>query len=92
MLLSRIGAAGASTGSGIEMQAMGAVVIGGTSISGGKGGIFGTFLGVFLMGLISNSLNMLQASPYLQDLATGLLIILAVAVNTLSQRRSQTAM
>lgn len=91
MLLSRIGAAGASTGSGIEMQAMGAVVIGGTSISGGKGGIFGTFLGVFLMGLISNSLNMLQASPYLQDLATGLLIILAVAVNTLSQRRSQTA-
>jgi len=89
MLLSRIGAAGASTGAGIELQAMGAVVIGGTPISGGKGGVLGTFLGVLLMGLISNSLNMLQASPYLQDLATGLLIILAVAVNALSQKRSQ---
>jgi len=86
MLLSRIGAAGASTGAGIELQAIGAVVIGGTPISGGKGGILGTFLGVFLMGLISNCLNMLQASPYLQDLATGALIILAVAVSALSQR------
>jgi ribose transport system permease protein len=89
MLLSRIGAAGASTGAGIELQAIGAVVIGGTPINGGKGGIFGTFLGVFLMGLISNSLNMLQASPYLQDLATGILIILAVAVSAFSQKRGQ---
>lgn len=86
MLLSRIGAAGASTGAGIELQAIGAVVIGGTSINGGKGGILGTFLGVFLMGLISNCLNMLQASPYLQDLATGALIILAVAMSALSHR------
>ncbi|MGO8693908.1 MAG: ABC transporter permease [Rectinemataceae bacterium] len=89
MLLSRIGAAEATTGAGIELQAIGAVVIGGTPINGGKGGIFGTFLGVFLMGLISNSLNMLQASPYLQDFATGVLIILAVAVSAFSQKRRQ---
>lgn len=92
MLLSRIGAAGASTGAGIELQAIGAVVIGGTPISGGKGGIFGTFLGVFLMGLISNSLNMLQATPYLQNLATGALIILAVGVSAFSRRNSKTSM
>jgi len=92
MLLSRIGAAGASTGAGIELQAIGAVVIGGTPISGGKGGIFGTFLGVFLMGLISNSLNMLQATPYLQNLATGALIILAVGVSALSRRNSKTSL
>jgi ribose transport system permease protein len=87
MLLSRIGAAGASTGVGIELQAIGAVVIGGTPINGGKGGILGTFMGVFLMGLISNALNMLQASAYLQNLATGLLIILAVGVSALSSMR-----
>ncbi|GAB6276421.1 MAG: hypothetical protein SAMD01599839_09610 [Rectinema sp.] len=74
------------------MQAIGAVVIGGTPISGGKGGILGTFLGVLLMGLISNSLNMLQASPYLQELATGALIILAVAVSALSNRNGKASM
>lgn len=89
MLLSRIGSAGASTGAGIELQAIGAVVIGGTPISGGKGGILGTFLGVLLMGLISNSLNMLQANPYLQELATGALIILAVALSTLSNQNGK---
>jgi len=92
MLLSRIGSAGASTGAGIELQAIGAVVIGGTPISGGKGGILGTFLGVFLMGLISNSLNMLQANPYLQELATGALIILAVALSALSNQNGKTGM
>ena len=89
MLLSRIGAAGASTGAGLELQAMGAVVIGGTPISGGKGDIFGTFLGVLLMGLISNSLNMLQANPFLQELATGALIILAVGISALSNKNAR---
>jgi ribose transport system permease protein len=89
MLLSRIGAAGASTGAGLELQAMGAVVIGGIPISGGKGSIFGTFLGVLLMGLISNSLNMLQANPFLQELATGALIILAVGMSALSNKNAR---
>jgi ribose transport system permease protein len=91
MLLSRVGAAQPSTGAGIELQAIGAVVIGGTPMMGGKGRIVGTFFGVLLMGVISNALNMLQVSPYFQDVTFGLLIIFSVAVSALSQGRSRVA-
>ncbi len=86
LLLSRIGAAQPSTGSGIELMAIGAVVIGGTPMSGGKGRIVGTFFGVLLMGMISNALNMLQVNPYFQDIAVGALIIISLAVSAFSQR------
>lgn len=84
VLLSRIGAAQPSTGSGIELRAIGAVVIGGTPLSGGKGRIVGTLFGVFLMGIISNALNMLRVNPYLQEVTFGLLIIASLAVSVLS--------
>jgi ribose transport system permease protein len=87
LLLSRIGAAQPSTGSGIELQAIGAVVIGGTPMTGGKGRIIGTFFGVLLTGIISNSLNMLQVSPYFQDVAIGGLILVSLAVSAFSQRK-----
>jgi len=89
VLLSRIGAAQPSTGSGIELQAIGAVVIGGTPLSGGKGRIIGTLLGVFLMGIISNALNMLRVNPYLQEVTFGCLIIAALAVSALSSYRGK---
>jgi ribose transport system permease protein len=89
MLLSRVGAAQPSTGSGIELQAIGAVVVGGTPMTGGKGRIVGTFFGVLLMGVISNSLNMLQVSPYFQDVTFGLLIIFSVAISALGKRRGR---
>jgi len=85
MILSRIGSAQASTGAGMEMRAIGAAVIGGAVMSGGKGSILGTFLGVLLMGVISNSLNMLQVSPYYQDVTFGLVLIIALGVSSLSQ-------
>jgi len=88
MLLSRIGAAQPSTGAGIELLAIGAVVVGGTPMTGGRGRILGTFFGVLLMGVISNSLNMLQVSPYFQDVTFGLLIIFSVAVSALSRKSS----
>jgi len=91
MLLSRVGAAQPSTGAGIELQAIGAVVIGGTPMNGGKGRIVGTFFGVLLMGVISNALNMLQVSPYFQDVTFGLLIIFSVAVSAFSQKRGRAA-
>jgi ribose transport system permease protein len=91
MLLSRVGAAQPSTGAGIELQAIGAVVIGGTPMSGGKGRIVGTFFGVLLMGVISNALNMLQVSPYFQDVTFGLLIIFSVAISAFGKRRSRAA-
>ena len=81
LLLSRIGAAQPSTGNGIELQAIGAVVIGGTPMTGGKGKVIGTFFGVLLTGIISNALNMLQVNPYFQDVAIGALIIVSLAVS-----------
>jgi ribose transport system permease protein len=84
VLLSRIGAAQPSTGSGIELRAIGAVVIGGTPLSGGKGRIIGTLFGVFLMGIISNTLNMLRVNPYFQEVTFGLLIIASLAVSAFS--------
>lgn len=86
-LLSRVGSALPSTGSGLELRAIGAVVIGGVPIMGGRGGVIGTAFGVLLLGVTSNSLNMLRVSPYFQEMAYGALIIVAVAVGLLRQRQ-----
>jgi ribose transport system permease protein len=86
LLLSRLGAALPSTGSGMELRAIGAVVIGGVPITGGRGNVLGTFFGVLLMGVISNSLNMLRVNPYFQEVAYGLLIVLSVAISSIRYR------
>ncbi|GAK57552.1 ribose/xylose/arabinose/galactoside ABC-type transport system, permease component [Candidatus Vecturithrix granuli] len=86
LLLSRVGAVQPSTGSGIELQAIGAVVIGGAPMTGGKGKIIGTFFGVLLMGVLSNVLNMLRVNPYFQDITFGALIIVSLAITAFSQR------
>jgi ribose transport system permease protein len=86
LILSRLGAALPSTGAGIELRAIGAVVIGGVPITGGRGNVLGTFLGVLLMGVISNSLNMMRVNPYFQEVAYGLLIIFAVAISSIRYR------
>ena len=86
LLLSRVGSAAPGTGTGMELQAIGAVVIGGAPMSGGKGRIIGTFFGVLLMGVISNVLNMLRVDPYYQGIAFGMLILAALAVTRLSQK------
>jgi ribose/xylose/arabinose/galactoside ABC-type transport system permease subunit len=74
-------------GVGYEMSAIAAVVIGGTSIFGGSGSVLGTFLGSLLMGLILAGLTMLAVKPYWIGLITGVLIILAIAVDSLRTLR-----
>lgn len=86
LILSRLGAALPSTGAGLELRAIGAVVIGGVPITGGRGNVLGTFFGVLLMGVISNSLNMMRVNPYFQEVAYGALIILAVAISSIRYR------
>ncbi len=86
-LASRIGAALPLMGSGYELQSIAAVVIGGVSLSGGRGNILGAFLGVLLLGVISNSLNMLNVSAFFQTMAVGVIILLAVIANQYRQRR-----
>jgi ribose transport system permease protein len=92
LLLSRVGAAQPSTGTGIELQAIGSVVIGGAPMSGGKGNVAGTFCGVLLWGVIGNALNMMRVNAYIQDVIIGLLIILAVAVSSLRLRAERAMM
>lgn len=83
LMIARVGAAQPSTGAGMELQAIGSVVIGGAPMTGGRGTILGTFFGVLLWGVVANSLNMMRVSPYFQQVTIGLLIIVAVAVSSL---------
>jgi len=86
MLISRLGASQATTGSGMELQAIGAVIIGGAPITGGKGDIFGTFCGVLLTGLIFNVLNLLRVSPYIQQISFGILILFSIGISSIRLR------
>jgi ribose transport system permease protein len=86
VLISRIGSALPDTGAGLELRAIGAVVIGGVPITGGRGGVVGTFFGVLLLGVISNMLNLMRVDPFLQDIAFGGLIVLAIGVSWLRTR------
>ncbi|HCI29168.1 MAG TPA: ABC transporter permease [Fervidobacterium sp.] len=72
-----------STGNGFELDAIAAAVIGGTSLSGGRGTILGTFLGALVLGVINNMLVMLNVAVYLQGLVKGLIIISAVFIQNL---------
>jgi ribose transport system permease protein len=67
-----------NAGNAFELDAIAAVVIGGTSMSGGSGTILGTVIGALILGVINNMLNMMGVSPYLQGMVKGLVIILAV--------------
>ena len=79
LLASRLNSV-SSSGTGLlyELDVIAAVVIGGTRMRGGSGTIFGTVIGVLILGVISNMLNLLQVSPYLQGLVKGSIIIIAV--------------
>jgi len=86
MLLSRLGGAVPATGSGLEMRAISAVVVGGVPISGGRGTILGTILGVLIMGIISNMLNLLRVNMYLQDILYGCIVLFAIGISSVRMR------
>lgn len=83
---SRIASGQPQAGSYIVLQAIAAVILGGTSIYGGSGAIWRTLVGVYLLALIANGFNILNANPFFIDLTTGIIIIAAVALNA-SRRR-----
>jgi putative xylitol transport system permease protein len=68
-------------GMSYELDAIAAVVIGGTSLSGGQGSMVGTLFGALLIGVINNGLNLLGVSSYYQQVAKGLIIVLAVLID-----------
>lgn len=87
-LLARLGTGAPVMGSGKEIDVIAAVVVGGTSLSGGKGNVWGTIVGVVLLGIISNALNILGVSPHWQYIMRGTVIILAVLIGYYSSIRS----
>jgi len=76
-----------SIGKGFEMQAITAAVIGGASLAGGQGGVWGTLIGAIIIGILNNALNLLNISSYYQDVTTGLVVLFAVLFDRLVQSR-----
>lgn len=83
----RLGSAAAMLGSGFEMDAIAAVVIGGTSMSGGVGTVGGTFIGILIIGVITNGLNLMGINAFWQDVFKGLIIMAAVVFDVMRKRK-----
>lgn len=87
MLTARFGSSSLTVGSGVELRVITATIIGGASLSGGEGSVFGAFLGALFMGVLANALNLLGVDVYWQNLVTGLILIIAVVVDVVNERR-----
>jgi ribose transport system permease protein len=89
MLLSRLGASSPGTGGlTLQLTAVAAVVIGGTSLAGGHGTVVGTALGVLLLGVVANALNLVQVSSYFQQVSVGGVLLVAAIANEFHKARS----
>ena len=87
LLTAQLGAAGPTTGSTILLDSVAAIVIGGTALSGGVGGVGRTVLGVLILTVLSNGLNQIGAADYTQTVIKGLVIIVAAVFTMASQRK-----
>ena len=81
MLAGRLGTGYPLAGSGLELDAIVAVVLGGTSLAGGRGSVVRSVAGVFMLALISNVLNLLQVSAFAQMFVKGVIVIVAILIN-----------
>jgi ribose/xylose/arabinose/galactoside ABC-type transport system permease subunit len=89
VLAARLNAAEAVAGTGYELTVIASVVIGGTSLFGGVGSIFGTVIGTILIGVLLNGLVLLDVSSYIQQIIIGVIIVLAVAFDTFAKSRQR---
>ena len=85
LLSSRIQSGSSQIALGLEFEVIAAVIIGGTSLMGGSGSIFGTFLGVLFIGLIGNGMVLTGVSPFMQEIVRGFIILVAVFVSILQR-------
>ena len=88
LLTARLNSGVAAVGVGWEFDTIAAVIIGGTSLFGGEGSIFGTLLGVLFIGLLGNGMVLLGVNPYVQDVARGVIILAAVLLSALQRPKA----
>ncbi|MEG2291599.1 MAG: ribose ABC transporter permease [Clostridium sp.] len=88
IIASRIGSASPNAGIGFELDAIAAVVIGGTSLAGGEGRISGTLIGALIIGVLNNGLNLMNVSPFYQSIVKGLVILVAVLLDKKSRKKA----
>lgn len=81
ILTSRLNSIQPNAGSGYELDAIAAVVLGGTSLAGGKGRIMGTVIGILIIGFLNNGLNIIGVTSFYQDVVKGVVILLAVLID-----------
>ncbi|HQY99905.1 MAG TPA: ABC transporter permease [Propionicimonas sp.] len=86
MLAARIGSGNPQLGTGIELDAITAAVIGGTSFNGGVGTIWGTIVGALIIGIINNGLDLMNVSPFMQQVVKGVIIVLAIIIDERKNR------
>jgi ribose/xylose/arabinose/galactoside ABC-type transport system permease subunit len=91
VLASRLGAGVPNAGLQYELDVIAAVVVGGTSLNGGRGSVIGTFWGAVFIGVLNNGLNLAGIDPYMQKIALGVVILLAVLADQLNKPQGQVA-
>lgn len=87
VLASRLGAGVPNAGLQYELDVIAAVVVGGTSLNGGRGSVIGTFWGAVFIGILNNGLNLAGIDPYMQKIALGLVILMAVLADQINKAR-----
>jgi ribose transport system permease protein len=89
VLTGRLNSAQPTAGSGFELDAIAAVVVGGTSLFGGRGGVLGTFLGALIIGVLNNGMNLLDVSAFYQQIVKGTVILGALLVERMVSAREE---
>ncbi|MCK4514457.1 MAG: ABC transporter permease [Spirochaetaceae bacterium] len=89
VLASRLGMVRADSGTGYELKALAATIIGGITFEGGRGSLVGAFLGVLLLGIMYNAMNIVGVSSYMQTVFLGAVIVIATVISNLGQLKKQ---
>jgi ribose transport system permease protein len=87
ILMARLSSAQPAVGEGFELDAIAAVVLGGTSLMGGRGAVWSTLIGALVIGILSNGMNLMGVHSHYQLVAKGVLIVLAVMLDDYLKRR-----